>query len=133
MPKKSAPHRDGWTWELFRDMAGRTKTCELLRTFAELVANGKLPKPLWKFLSSAIMIPFHKLALIIERDLLEDPRLRPITTGALLCRFSVRTVLRMKRKGIADRMLRDNQFSYGIPGGVQMVILGCTLALQCNP
>ncbi len=114
-------------------MAGRTKTCELLRTFAELVANGKLPKPLWKFLSSAIMIPFHKLALIIERDLLEDPRLRPITTGALLCRFSVRTVLRMKRKGIADRMLRDNQFSYGIPGGVQMVILGCTLALQCNP
>ena len=23
MPKKSAPHRDGWTWELFRDVVGR--------------------------------------------------------------------------------------------------------------
>ncbi len=41
--------------------------------------------------------------------------------------------MRMKRKGIANRMLRDNQFSYGIPRGVQMVILGCILALQCNP
>ncbi len=66
-----------------------------------------------QFLSSAIMIPFHKLALF-ERGLLKDPRLRPITIGALLCRFSVRTVMRMKRKGIADRMLRDNQFSYGV-------------------
>jgi hypothetical protein len=113
-------------------MAGRPKTCELLRTFTELFANGKLPKPLWKFLSSATMNPFHKLALI-ERNLLKDPRLRPITIGALLCIFSVRIVLRMKRKGIADRMLRDNQFAYGIPGGVQIVILGCTLALQCNP
>ncbi len=113
---------------MLRDMARRPKTCEPLSAFAELFANGKLPKPLWKFLSSAIMIPFHKLALI-ERDLLKDPRLRPITIGTLLCKFSMRTVLLMKRKGIADRMLRDNNFSYGIPGGVQMVILGCTLAL----
>jgi len=30
-------------------------------------------------------------------------------------------------------MLRSNQFFYGIPGGFQHVILGCTAALQCNP
>ena len=77
MPKKSAPHIDGWTWELFRDLVNRPKTAELLRYFVELFVNGKLPKPLWKFLSTAIMIPFHKLAQI-ERDALEDPRLRPI-------------------------------------------------------
>jgi hypothetical protein len=62
MPKKSAPHRDGWTWELFRDMAGRPSTSGLLMKFVELFVNGTLPKPLWKFLSSAIIIPFHKLA-----------------------------------------------------------------------
>ncbi len=78
------------------------------------------------------MIPFHKLAQL-ERDLSQDPRLRPITIGALLCRFSVRTVLRMNRKGLAERLLMSNQFSYGIPGGVQIVIMGCTMALQCNP
>jgi len=132
MPKKSAPHRDGWTWELFRDMAGRPSTSGLLRKFVELFANGLLPRALWKFLSSAIMIPFHKLAQM-ERLLLTDPKLRPITIGALLTRFSVRAVLRMKRKGIAENLLRSNQFSYGISGGVQQVIMGCTVALQCNP
>ncbi len=72
MPKKSAPHKDGWTWELFRDMAGRSSTSGLLRKFVELFANGLLPRALWKFLSSAIMIPFHKLAQM-ERMLLADP------------------------------------------------------------
>ncbi len=62
MPKKYAPHRDGWTWELFRDMAGRPSTANLLRRFVELFVNGSLPKPLWRFLSSAIVIPFHKLS-----------------------------------------------------------------------
>ncbi len=62
MPKKSAPHRDGWTWELFRDAANRPSTTALLRTFVELFVNGRLPKALWKFLSSAIMILFHKLS-----------------------------------------------------------------------
>ncbi len=107
MTKKSAPHRDRWTWELFRDMDGQPKTVDLLRTFVEVFAKGKLPKPLWKFLSSAIMSPFHKLALI-ERDLLKDPRMRPITIGTLVCRFFVRAILRMKRKGIVDKLLRDN-------------------------
>jgi hypothetical protein len=78
MPKKSAPNRDGRTWELFRDIGNRPKTADLLRTFVELFANGKLPKPLWKFLSRSMMIPFHKLAQA-ERGLLKDPRLRLIT------------------------------------------------------
>ena len=78
------------------------------------------------------MIPFHKLSQM-ERLLFADPKLRPITIGALLCRFSVISVLRMKRKGIADALLESNQFSYGVPGGVQQVIMGCTVALHNNP
>jgi hypothetical protein len=31
MPKKSAPHKDGLTWELFMDMENRPKTANLLR------------------------------------------------------------------------------------------------------
>jgi hypothetical protein len=83
LAKKKAPHRDGWTWELFKDIASRPKIAKILRSFVELFVNGKLPKPLWKFLSTAIMVPFHKHALV-ERDLLKDPRLRPIIIGALL-------------------------------------------------
>jgi hypothetical protein len=30
-------------------------------------------------------------------------------------------------------MLQSNQLSYGIPRGVEIVIMGCTVALQCNP
>jgi hypothetical protein len=75
-------------------MANRPKTAQLLRMLVELFVKDKLPKPLWKFLSTAIMIPFHKLAQM-ERDLLKDPILRPITIGAVMCRFSVRAVLRM--------------------------------------
>ena len=80
----------------------------------------------------AIIIPFHKIAHI-ERLLLSDPSLRPITIGALLTKFSVRTVLPMHRKGIAENMLKSNHFSYGISSGVQQVILGCTVALHSNP
>jgi hypothetical protein len=40
MPKKSAPHRDGWTWEQFRDVASRPSTAGLLRKFMELCVNG---------------------------------------------------------------------------------------------
>ena len=78
------------------------------------------------------MTSFHKLALV-EREPLKDPRLRPITIGALLFRFSVRKALQMKRKGLAERMLKSNQFSYGTLGGVQLVIMGCIVALYCNP
>jgi len=50
----------------------------------------------------------------------------------MLYRFSIRIVLRMHRKGIAKRMLQSNEFSFGIPGGVRIVILGCTVARMCN-
>jgi hypothetical protein len=113
---------------LFRDAVSRTSTTGILSKFVEFFVNGLLPKPLWKFLSSAIVIPFHKLSQM-ERPLLADPRLRPITIGDLLTQFSVRTVMRMHRKRIAENMLKSNQFLYGIPRGVQQVILGCTVPL----
>ena len=89
------------------DAVSRTSTASLLRKFVQVFVNGFLPKPLWKFLSSAIMIPFHKLSQM-KRLLFADPRQRPITIGALLTRFSVRTVLRMHIKGIAENMLKSN-------------------------
>ncbi len=106
MPKKFAPHRDGWTWELFREVANRPSTANIPRKFVKLFVNGLLPKPLWKFLSSAVMIPFHKLSQL-ERDLHSDPKLRPITLGSLLTRFSCRTLLRLNRKGVAGRTMRS--------------------------
>ncbi len=39
MPKKSATHRDGWTWELLRDAAQRPSTDSHLRKFTELFSN----------------------------------------------------------------------------------------------
>jgi hypothetical protein len=131
MPKKSAPHRDGWTWAMYRDAADRPSAAFLLRKFVELFVNGIFPKPLCSFLYFAIMIPFHKVAQL-ERDLSQDPRLRPITIGSLLTRFSCKTLLRLNRMGLAERLLQSNQFSFAILGGVQQVILGCTVALQCN-
>ncbi len=86
MPKKSTPHRDGWTWELFRDAANRPSTTSIQQKFVELFVNGRLPKGPWKLLSSAIMIPFLKLAQL-DRGLLLDPNLRPITIGSLLTIF----------------------------------------------
>ena len=35
MPKKSAAHRDGWTWELLRDAAQTPSTAALLTKLAE--------------------------------------------------------------------------------------------------
>ena len=113
MPNKLAPMRDRWTWELLKDVASRTSIANLLRKFVELFVNGLLPKPLWMFLVTANMITFHKIARM-ERILLSDPSLRPITIGALLARFSVRTVLRMHRKKIAQNMMKSNQFSHVI-------------------
>jgi hypothetical protein len=46
MPNSSAPNIDGWAWELFKEMAGRPKTADLMLTFVELFVNGKIPKPL---------------------------------------------------------------------------------------
>jgi hypothetical protein len=101
--------------------------------FSEPFFNRLLPKPLWKFLSAAKIIPFHKLSQA-ERDLLDilSPKLRLVTIGALLARFSCGCVLRMRKIRIAGRMLLSNHFSYVILNGAQQVTLGCTIALQCN-
>ena len=87
-------------------MANRPKTAKLLRTFVELFVNGKLLKPLWKFISTAFMIPLYKLARM-DRNLLKYPRLpdRNIPIGAYLCCSSVRMILKIKKKGIGKRLL----------------------------
>ena len=86
MPKKSAAHRDGWTWELLRDAAQRPSMASHLRKFTELFSNGALPKNHWTYLASALMYPFHKLMLEDRIDL-KDPALRPVTVGSVLTRF----------------------------------------------
>jgi hypothetical protein len=103
----SAPHRDCLTWELLRDITNIPLMANLLKKFIVLFVSGQLPKPLWKILSSTITKPFHKLALM-ERDLLLDPRLHPITIGTLMAKFGCQTTLRMKRRKLAKRMLLLN-------------------------
>jgi hypothetical protein len=132
MPKKSAAHRDGWTWELLRDAAQRPSTASHLRKFSEFFANGALPSKLWTYLASALMYPFHKL-MLEERIDPKDPALRPVTVGSVLTRFGCRVLVRMNRMAVATQLLLSHQFSFGINGGVQQVILGCTLALQVHP
>jgi hypothetical protein len=73
MPKKSAAHRDGWTWELLKDAAQTPSTAALLRKFAERFSNGALPEDLWAYLASALLYPFHK-KLPEERTSIKDPR-----------------------------------------------------------
>jgi len=132
MPKKSAAHRDGWTWELLRDAAQKSSTATLLRKYTELFSNGALPSNLWTYLASALMYPFHKL-MLEERIDPKDPALRPVTVGSVLTRFPCRVLVRMNRIAVASQLLLSHQFSFGINGGVQQVILGCTLALQVHP
>jgi hypothetical protein len=100
MPKKSAAHRDGWTWEPPRDAAQRPSTASHLRKFSELFSNGALPSKLWTYLASALMYPFHKL-MLEERIDPKDPALRPATFGSVLARFGCRVLIRMNRIAVA--------------------------------
>jgi len=83
MPKHSATHRDGWTWELLRDVANRPSTAALLRRFTKLFSNGALPRNLWTYLASALMYHFHK-KLQEERITTGDAALRPVTVGTVI-------------------------------------------------
>ena len=132
MQKKSVAHKDGWTWELLRDAASRPTTAALLRKFAEQFSNGALPKDLWTYLMSALMYPFHK-KLPEERISTTDLALRPVTIGSVITRFGCRILVRMNRLAVAEVLLLSHQFSFGIKGGVQQVIMGITLSLQLNP
>ena len=117
MPKKSAVHRDGWTWEVLRDAAQSPLTAVLLRKFAEHFSNGAMPQDLWAYLASALLYPFHK-KLLEERTSIADPALRPVTVGSVLSRFGCRAMVRMNRVAVAEEMLLSLQFSFGINGGV---------------
>ncbi len=103
MPKKSAAHRDGWTWELLRD-ATQTPSKATLRKFAERFSNGALPENVWAYMSSALLYPFHK-KLPEERTSVTDPALRPVTVGSVLTRFGCRVMVRMNRLVVAAELL----------------------------
>jgi hypothetical protein len=113
MPKKSAAHRDGWTWELLRDAAQTPSTTTMLRKFAEHFSNGALPQDLWAYLASALLYLFHK-KLHEERTLVTDPSLRPLTVGSVLTRFRCRVMVRMNRMAVAAELLLSHQFAFGI-------------------
>ncbi len=42
-------------------------------------------------------------------------------------------MVRMNRTAVATELLRSHQFSFGINGGVQQVILAYNVALEINP
>jgi hypothetical protein len=132
MPKKSATHRDGWTWKLLRDAVKTPSTATLLRKFTERFSNGALPTDLWAYLAPALLYPFHK-KLPKEICAKRDPALRPMPVGSVLTRFGCRVMVKMNRNTVAGELLLYHQFSFGINGGVQQVIMACNIALQINP
>jgi hypothetical protein len=78
------------------------------------------------------MYPFHKL-LLEDRVDPKDPALRPNFEGSTLTRYGSRVLVRMNRTAVAALLLLSHQFTFGINGGVQQVIPGCTIALQVYP
>jgi hypothetical protein len=84
-------------------------------------------------MASALMYSFHKLVMLEDRLDPKDPALRPVTLGSVLTRFGCRVLVRMNRLSVASHLLMSQQFSFNINGGVQQVILGCTVALQVHP
>ena len=53
--------------------------------------------------------------------------------GSVLTRFGYIVMVRMNRLVVAAELLLSHQFSFGINGGVQRVILACNIALEINP
>ena len=78
------------------------------------------------------MYPFHKLMPEDRMDP-KDPALRPVIVGSVLTRFGCRVLVRMNMMAVAAQLLMSHQFSFGVNGRVQQVILGCTLALKVHP
>ncbi len=72
--------------------------------------------------------------MLEERIDPKDPALRHVAVGSVLTRIGCcRVLVRMNRMAVAAQILLSHQFSFGINGGVQEVILGCTVALQVHP
>ena len=118
--------------KLLRDAAQRPSTASHLRKFSELFSNGALPKNRRSYMASTLMYPFHKLMLEDRIDP-KDPALRLVTVGSVLTRFECMVFVKMNRIAVAAQLLLSHQFSFGINGGVQQVIMGCTLTLQVHP
>ena len=116
MPKKSAIHRDGWTWELLRDATQSPSTASLMRKFAERFSNGALPQDLRAYLASALLYPFYK-KLPEERSSTTDPAFRPVTVGYVLTRFGCRVMVRMNIMKVEAEVLLSHRLSIGINGG----------------
>ena len=100
MPKKYAARRDGWTWELLRDVAHRPATAALLRKFADLFSSGSLPENLWSYLASVLMYPFHKK--LPEDRSPSKPTLRHGTVGFVLAHFGYKVMVKMNRVMVAE-------------------------------
>jgi len=79
-----------------------------------------------------MMYPFHK-KLPEDRISITDPALRPVTVGSGITRFGCRIMVKINRLPVTETLLHSHQFSFGINGGVQQVILGSSLSLQLNP
>jgi hypothetical protein len=78
------------------------------------------------------MYLFHK-KLVEERVIsTTDHALRHVTVGSVISRFGCRILVRINRLAVVEVLLLSHQFSFGIKGGVQQVILGITLSLQLN-
>jgi len=71
--------------------------------------------------------------MLEERADPKEPALRPVTVDSVLTRFGCRVLVRMIGLAVSAQLLLFHQFSFGINGGVQQVILGCTIALQVQP
>jgi hypothetical protein len=82
-------------------------------------------------MASALLYPFHK-KLPEERTSVIDPALRPVIVGSVLTRFGCRVMVRMNKLAVVAELLMSHQFSIGINGGVQQVILACNVALEIN-
>ena len=100
MPKNSATHQNGWTWELLRDAPHAPSTVFLLRNFEERISNGALPPDLWAYLASTVLYPFHKI-LLEEKSSTVEPALRPVTVGSVLTQFGCGVITRMNRVAAA--------------------------------
>ena len=79
-----------------------------------------------------MLYPFHK-KLPEERTSITDPALRPVTMGSVLTRFGCIVMVRMNRLDVVAELQMSHQFSFGINGGVQQVIMACNIALEINP
>ena len=77
------------------------------------------------------MYPFHKK--LPEERTPAKLTLHPVTVGSVLTRFRCRVMVKMNKIYVAEQPLLFHQFSFGVNGGVQHIILACTIVLEINP